>query len=114
MEIPWKAYEAHALCHAVPSFLPTDDPIPSLNKEMAFISTTFAPSYPPITNQLETLLNLRNQSLCKDDRLKVMGVLAQRVILLAHRLSGILDIRLQTNQGSLDVTTAKMMVTLQV
>ncbi|GKE37079.1 hypothetical protein Tco_1460484, partial [Tanacetum coccineum] len=38
----------------VPSFLPTDDPITSINKAMAFISTTFAPRYPPINNQLGT------------------------------------------------------------
>ncbi|GKG06791.1 hypothetical protein Tco_0329760, partial [Tanacetum coccineum] len=45
----------------VPSFLPTDDPIASLNKAMAFICTTFTPRYPPINNQLGTSSNPRNQ-----------------------------------------------------
>ncbi|GJX78328.1 reverse transcriptase domain-containing protein [Tanacetum coccineum] len=45
----------------VPSFLPTNDPIVSHNKSMAFICTTFAPRYPPINNQLGTSSNLRNQ-----------------------------------------------------
>ncbi|GJX17050.1 U-box domain-containing protein 2-like protein isoform X1 [Tanacetum coccineum] len=38
----------------VPSFLPSDDPIASLNKEMAFISTAFTSRYPPTKNQLRT------------------------------------------------------------
>ncbi|GKC33234.1 hypothetical protein Tco_1040528 [Tanacetum coccineum] len=46
----------------VPSFLPSDDPIASLNKAMAFISTTFASRYPPTNNQLRTSSNPRNQA----------------------------------------------------
>ncbi|GKA64404.1 hypothetical protein Tco_0764010, partial [Tanacetum coccineum] len=46
----------------VPSFLPSDDLIASLNKAMDFISTTFTSRYPPINNQLRTLSNPRNQA----------------------------------------------------
>ncbi|GJT09457.1 hypothetical protein Tco_0902066 [Tanacetum coccineum] len=34
----------------VPSFLPSDDPIASLNKAMTFISTAFTSRYPPTNN----------------------------------------------------------------
>ncbi|GKF32022.1 hypothetical protein Tco_0101820, partial [Tanacetum coccineum] len=55
----------------VPSFLPTDDPIASLNKAMAFISTTFALRYPPTNNQLGTSSNPRNQTTIQDGRVTV-------------------------------------------
>ncbi|GKF05202.1 hypothetical protein Tco_0035870 [Tanacetum coccineum] len=38
----------------VPSFLPTDDPLEYLNKDLAFMCTTFASSYPSNNTQLET------------------------------------------------------------
>ncbi|GKA77679.1 reverse transcriptase domain-containing protein [Tanacetum coccineum] len=43
-------------------FLPSDDPIASLNKAMDFISTSFASRYPPTNNQLRNLSNPRNQA----------------------------------------------------
>ncbi|GJT82399.1 hypothetical protein Tco_1056741 [Tanacetum coccineum] len=50
---------------AVPSCLPTNDLITSLNKSMAFISTEFASLYPPTNNQLRTLSNPRTKPLFK-------------------------------------------------
>ncbi|GKD41712.1 hypothetical protein Tco_1261919, partial [Tanacetum coccineum] len=38
----------------VPSFLPTDDPVASLNKAMMFLSTTMNSKFPPTDNQLRT------------------------------------------------------------
>ncbi|GJX25118.1 putative reverse transcriptase domain-containing protein [Tanacetum coccineum] len=58
----------------VPSFLPLDDPFASLNKEIAFISTTFASRYPPTNNQLRTLSNPRNQATIQDGRVTVQNV----------------------------------------
>ncbi|GJS69414.1 hypothetical protein Tco_0702255 [Tanacetum coccineum] len=58
----------------VPSFLPSDDPIASLKKAMAFTSTSFASRYPPTNNQLRTSSNLRNQSSIKDGRVTVQSV----------------------------------------
>ncbi|GKD98309.1 retrovirus-related pol polyprotein from transposon TNT 1-94, partial [Tanacetum coccineum] len=58
----------------VPSFLPSDDPIASLNKAMAFISTTFTSRYPPTNNQLRTSSNLRNQATIQDGRVTVQTV----------------------------------------
>nr|GEV68436.1 hypothetical protein [Tanacetum cinerariifolium] len=59
---------------AVPSFLPTDDTIASLNKAMDFISTTFASRYPPTNNQLHTLSNPRNQATIQDGRVMVQNI----------------------------------------
>ncbi|GJR32503.1 hypothetical protein Tco_1108735 [Tanacetum coccineum] len=53
---------------AVPSFHPTDDPIESLNKAMAFISTTFASPFPQTNNQLRTSSNPRNQETIQDGK----------------------------------------------
>ncbi|GJV89583.1 retrovirus-related pol polyprotein from transposon TNT 1-94 [Tanacetum coccineum] len=58
-------------CLAIPSSLPGDDSITSLNKAMAFLSTTFALRYPPINNQLMTSSNLRNQAIVQDGRVIV-------------------------------------------
>ncbi|GJT60316.1 hypothetical protein Tco_1003849 [Tanacetum coccineum] len=58
----------------VPYFLPFDDPIASLNKEMAFISIAFASRYPPTNNQLRTLSNLRNQATIQDGRVTVQTI----------------------------------------
>ncbi|GKC13075.1 hypothetical protein Tco_1009857, partial [Tanacetum coccineum] len=55
----------------VPSFLPSDDPIASLNKAMAFISTAFTSRYPLTNNQLRTSSNLRNQAAIQDGRVIV-------------------------------------------
>ncbi|GKE12674.1 hypothetical protein Tco_1416225 [Tanacetum coccineum] len=59
----------------VPSFLPTDDPIASLNKAMAFISTAFTSRYPPTNNQLQTSSNLRNQATIQDGRSQEVSTL---------------------------------------
>ncbi|GKB38145.1 hypothetical protein Tco_0883087 [Tanacetum coccineum] len=53
-------------CLVVPSFLPTDDLIASINKAMAFISTSFSSRYPLTNNQLRTSSNLRNQATIQD------------------------------------------------
>ncbi|GKA86756.1 hypothetical protein Tco_0808467 [Tanacetum coccineum] len=80
-----QSYTAPALQHsyqaptvqqvlAVPSFNPTDDPIESLNKAMAFISTTFASRFPQTNNQLRTSSNPRNQATIQDGRVTVQTV----------------------------------------
>ncbi|GJS70833.1 retrovirus-related pol polyprotein from transposon TNT 1-94 [Tanacetum coccineum] len=55
----------------VPSFLPSNDLISSLNKAMAFISIAFASHYLPTKNQLRTSPNLRNQATIQDGRVTV-------------------------------------------
>ncbi|GKE16738.1 retrovirus-related pol polyprotein from transposon TNT 1-94 [Tanacetum coccineum] len=74
-------HEGHAnevrLMHerlAVPSFLLGDDPIASLNKAMAFISTTIASRFPTTNNQLRSSSNLRNQATIQDGRVIVQQV----------------------------------------
>nr|GEU45522.1 hypothetical protein [Tanacetum cinerariifolium] len=54
----------------VPSFLSLDDPIASLIKAMAFISTTLASRYAPTNNQLRTSSNPRNQETIQDGSIK--------------------------------------------
>nr|GEU33760.1 hypothetical protein [Tanacetum cinerariifolium] len=56
------------------SFLPSDDLIFSLNKAMAFISTSFSSHYPPTNNQLRTSSDLRNQATIQDWRVTVQTV----------------------------------------
>ncbi|GJV18975.1 retrovirus-related pol polyprotein from transposon TNT 1-94 [Tanacetum coccineum] len=46
----------------VPSFNPSDNPIASLNKAMAFLRTLFDSRYPTTNNQLRTSSYLRNQA----------------------------------------------------
>ncbi|GJV13805.1 hypothetical protein Tco_1355346 [Tanacetum coccineum] len=58
----------------VPSFLTSDDPIASLNKAMAFISTTFTSWYPPTNNQLRTSSNPRNHATIQDGRVQVQTI----------------------------------------
>ncbi|GKF05182.1 zf-CCHC domain-containing protein, partial [Tanacetum coccineum] len=58
----------------VPSFLPSNDHITSLNKAMAFISTTFASRYPPTNNQLRTSSNPRNQATIQDGKVTVQTI----------------------------------------
>ncbi|GJW45382.1 integrase, catalytic region, zinc finger, CCHC-type containing protein [Tanacetum coccineum] len=57
----------------VPKFLPTDDPIESLNKAMTFLSITITSRYPQTNNQLRTLSNPRNQATIQDGRGKAIG-----------------------------------------
>ncbi|GJS61860.1 retrovirus-related pol polyprotein from transposon TNT 1-94 [Tanacetum coccineum] len=58
----------------VPSFNPSDDPIASLNKAMAFLSTTFSSRFPQTNNQLRTSSNPRNQATIQDGRVTVQIV----------------------------------------
>ncbi|GKC01273.1 hypothetical protein Tco_0987409 [Tanacetum coccineum] len=58
----------------VPSFLPSDDLIASLNKAIDFISTSFTSRYPPTNNQLRTSSNLRNQATIQDGRVTMQMV----------------------------------------
>ncbi|GKB46921.1 hypothetical protein Tco_0897674 [Tanacetum coccineum] len=58
----------------VPVFLPSNDPIASFNKAMAFISIAFASRYPPTNNQLRTSSNPRNQETIQDDRVTIQNV----------------------------------------
>ncbi|GKB25042.1 integrase, catalytic region, zinc finger, CCHC-type containing protein [Tanacetum coccineum] len=58
----------------VPSFLPSNDLISSLKKEMAFINTSFISRYPPTNNQLRTSSNPRNQETIQDGRVIMQTV----------------------------------------
>ncbi|GJS13735.1 hypothetical protein Tco_0408207 [Tanacetum coccineum] len=58
----------------VPSFLPGDDPIASLNKAMAFTSTTITSNYPLTNNQIRTSSKPRNQAIIQDGRVTVQQV----------------------------------------
>ncbi|GKD04853.1 hypothetical protein Tco_1179827, partial [Tanacetum coccineum] len=62
----------------VPSFNPSDDPIASLNKEMAFLSTTFASRFPQTNNQLRTSSNPRNQATIQNGRVTVQTTHARQ------------------------------------
>ncbi|GJS76977.1 retrovirus-related pol polyprotein from transposon TNT 1-94 [Tanacetum coccineum] len=59
---------------AVPSFLPGDDPITSLNKAMAFLNTAITSCFPTINNQLRTSSNPGNQATIQDGRVIVQQV----------------------------------------
>ncbi|GJT83740.1 hypothetical protein Tco_1058082 [Tanacetum coccineum] len=59
---------------AIPSFLPGDDTIASLNKAMAFISTTIFSCFRTTNNQLRTSSNPRNQATIQDGRVLVQNV----------------------------------------
>ncbi|GKA45564.1 hypothetical protein Tco_0738360 [Tanacetum coccineum] len=47
----------------IPTFLPIDDSIASLNKAMIFLSSANSLRYPPINNQLRTSSNPRTQDI---------------------------------------------------
>ncbi|GKA48508.1 hypothetical protein Tco_0741466 [Tanacetum coccineum] len=55
----------------VPSFLPRYDPIASLNKAMAFLSTAIASHFPTTNNQLRTSSIPNNQATIHDGRVIV-------------------------------------------
>ncbi|GJS89669.1 hypothetical protein Tco_0772305 [Tanacetum coccineum] len=59
---------------AVPSFLPDDDLIASLNKAMAFIITVISSCYPTTNNQLRTSSNPRHHATIQDGRVIVQQV----------------------------------------
>ncbi|GJX96368.1 hypothetical protein Tco_0352166 [Tanacetum coccineum] len=56
---------------AVPTFLPSDDPISCMNKAMVFFSDVFSARYPSTNNQLRSSYNLRNQATVQDGRVTV-------------------------------------------
>ncbi|GJY28409.1 reverse transcriptase domain-containing protein [Tanacetum coccineum] len=58
----------------VPTFLPTDDPITSLNKDMLFFSSAYSSRYPPINNQFRTSFNPRTQAIIQNDQVTVQNV----------------------------------------
>ncbi|GJZ08885.1 hypothetical protein Tco_0543168 [Tanacetum coccineum] len=58
----------------VPSFLPTDDPIASLNKAMMFLRTAFNSRFSPTNNQLKTSYNPRTQAAIQDGKVTVHNV----------------------------------------
>ncbi|GKD43333.1 hypothetical protein Tco_1267978 [Tanacetum coccineum] len=68
---PQASYQPIDFVLVVLSFLPTDDPIVSLNKAMDFISTIFTSRYPPTNNQLRTASNPRNHATIQDGRVTV-------------------------------------------
>ncbi|GJR40521.1 hypothetical protein Tco_1216205 [Tanacetum coccineum] len=70
----------------VPAFLPFDDLIASLNKAMAFISTTFTSRYPPTKNQLRTSANLKNQATIQDGRVTGLTEMAELTHQVRKRL----------------------------
>ncbi|GJT86286.1 retrovirus-related pol polyprotein from transposon TNT 1-94 [Tanacetum coccineum] len=59
---------------AVPSFLPGDDPVASLNKAMALLTTIITSCFPTTNNQLRTSSNPRNQATIQDGRVTVQQV----------------------------------------
>ncbi|GJS30576.1 hypothetical protein Tco_0491196 [Tanacetum coccineum] len=63
---------------AVPSFLHGDDPIASMNKAMAFLSTTIASLFPTTNNQLKSSSNPRNQATVQDSRVIGEGHMARQ------------------------------------
>ncbi|GKA60642.1 integrase, catalytic region, zinc finger, CCHC-type containing protein [Tanacetum coccineum] len=59
---------------SVPVFSPGDDPIPCLNKAMAFLMDVASLWFPTTNNQLRTSYNLRNQATIQDGRVTVQQV----------------------------------------
>ncbi|GJY24496.1 hypothetical protein Tco_0398154 [Tanacetum coccineum] len=70
LEVP----RSYCIGLVVLSFLPSNDPITSLNKAMAFISTLFASRYPPTNNQIRTSFNPRNQATIQDGKVIVHNI----------------------------------------
>ncbi|GJS09805.1 hypothetical protein Tco_0366601 [Tanacetum coccineum] len=58
---------------AIPTFLPTDDPIASLNTAMIFLSSVYRSKFPPTNNQLRTLSNPRTQVTIQNDQVMVQN-----------------------------------------
>ncbi|GJZ16028.1 hypothetical protein Tco_0551705 [Tanacetum coccineum] len=59
---------------AIPTFLPCDDPIESLNKAMIFLSSMYRSKFPPTNNQLRTLSNPRTQANIQNGQVTVQNV----------------------------------------
>ncbi|GJT60505.1 retrovirus-related pol polyprotein from transposon TNT 1-94 [Tanacetum coccineum] len=58
----------------IPTFLPTDDPIASLNKAMIFSSSMYRSKFPPTNNQLQTSSNPRTQATIQNGQVTVQNV----------------------------------------
>ncbi|GJY69627.1 reverse transcriptase domain-containing protein [Tanacetum coccineum] len=58
----------------VPTFLPTNDPIASLNKAMIFLSFAYSSRYPPINNQLRTSSDPRTHATIQNGQVMVQNV----------------------------------------
>ncbi|GJR91676.1 hypothetical protein Tco_0215687 [Tanacetum coccineum] len=121
--IPQQAYQAPAVQqqpHAVfpqldsglvvPSFLPDEDLIASLNKAMTFISTIISLRYPTTNNQLRTSSNIRNQLTIQDGRVIVQQVQGrQSQSFEGHELQSN-----ATNLGVIVQQVIEMMVLMQL
>ncbi|GJS81382.1 hypothetical protein Tco_0747923 [Tanacetum coccineum] len=93
----------------IPTFLPIDDPIESLNKAMIFLSSTYSLRFPPKNNQLRTCPIYEHKlqfkmakfrfRMFKEDSLKVMRAMLERVKLQEQGLSIQLERKEQINQG---------------
>ncbi|GKC43634.1 hypothetical protein Tco_1061356 [Tanacetum coccineum] len=59
---------------AILTFLPSDDPIKSLNKAMIFLSLVYRSKFPPTNNQLRTSSNPRTQAIIQNDQVTVQNV----------------------------------------
>ncbi|GJU12629.1 hypothetical protein Tco_1135025 [Tanacetum coccineum] len=59
---------------AIPTFLPTDDPIASLNKSMIFLSLVYRSKFPPTNNQLQTSSNPKTQATIQNGQVTVKNV----------------------------------------
>nr|GEU51690.1 hypothetical protein [Tanacetum cinerariifolium] len=59
---------------AIPTFLPTDDPIACLKKAMIFLSLVYRLKFPPTNNQLQTSSNLRTQATIQNGQVMVQNV----------------------------------------
>ncbi|GJZ16166.1 hypothetical protein Tco_0551843 [Tanacetum coccineum] len=59
---------------AIPTFLPTHDPIANLNKAMIFLSLVYRSKFPPTNNQLQTLSNPRTQDTIENGQVMVQNV----------------------------------------
>ncbi|GJZ77569.1 hypothetical protein Tco_0642241 [Tanacetum coccineum] len=57
----------------VPTFLPADDQIASLNKYIMFLTTAISSRYPPTNKQLRTSSNPQTQASIQDGRVVVQG-----------------------------------------
>ncbi|GKB74056.1 hypothetical protein Tco_0935468, partial [Tanacetum coccineum] len=58
----------------IPNFLPTDDPIASLNTAMIFLISAYGSRYPPTNNQLRTSSNPRTQATIQNGQVTIQNV----------------------------------------
>ncbi|GJW95584.1 hypothetical protein Tco_0175256 [Tanacetum coccineum] len=85
----------------VPTFLPTDDPIASLNKSMIFLSLAYSSRYPPTNNQLRTSSNPRTQAII------------QNGLVMARNVQGIQSQGYTGNVGKSQATGARVVNTVR-